>query len=144
MKAKQTLYLLAADRDFRLLLGAKSGLSEIAHRKADDFPDVENPFGAEAGRGHSGSVSYSTTDRGGPEVEERRRFARHAIAALEAEWAGVKADGIVIAAGPKMLGELRDALPKALAAHVVADLDKDLVKIALHDLPSHFEGLPGV
>lgn len=144
MKAPLTLFLLAADRDFRLLHGTVSELTELVHRKADDFADVHNPFGSEAGRSHSGRVSFANQDRGGPETEERRRLARHAIAALEAEWARGRAERIVLAAGPKMLGELRDALPKALAAHVVAELHKDLVKVPAHDLPPHFDGVPGV
>ena len=144
MKAPQTLFLLAADRDFRLLHGTTLEVTEIAHRKADDFADVHDPFGSEAGRNHSGHVSFANQDRGGPEAEERRRLARHAIAALEAEWARGRAGRIVLVAGPKMLGELRDALPKGLAAHVVAELHKDLVKVAAHDLPAHLKDVPGV
>ena len=58
--------------------------------------------------------------------------------ALAAEWASAKHDRIVIAAGPKLLGEVRAHLPKALQAHVAAELHKDLAKIPLHDLPPHF------
>ena len=45
--------------------------------------------------------------------------------------------GIVLAASPRLLGHLRDHMPAALKAHVVAELDKDLVKIPLADLPDH-------
>lgn len=151
MKPPQTLYLLAADRDYRLLRGAGADLTEIVHRNADDFRDVEMGFPSERGRGQSGGgagggagVSFGVSDPGGREAEDRRRLARHALTALEEEWAKGRADRIILAAGPKMLGELRDLLPKALAGHVTADLAKDLIKIPLHDLAGHFKGVSGV
>jgi len=143
MKPTQTLYLLAADRDFRLLRGARSELAEITHRKADDYPDVHGRDAPPPSRGQSGGISFNTTEPGAHEAEERRRFACYALEALEKEWAKGKADRIVIAAGPRMLGELRDQIPKALAAHVAAEMPKDLIRIAVHDLPAHFEDLPG-
>jgi protein required for attachment to host cells len=59
---------------------------------------------------------------------------------LAAEWAKGGYDRIVLVAGPKMLGEIRQDLPRALHAHIAAELHKDLVKIPLHDLPGHFAG----
>lgn len=144
MKARQTLYLLAADQDFRLLRGSRSVFAELVHRRAAEFPDVENAFNSELNRSHATGVSFGITDRGPQEAEERRRFARHALAALEAEWAKGQDDQIVLAAGPKMLGVLRDLMPKALAGKVVADLAKDLLRVPVHDLPGHFDDLPGV
>ncbi|MFN6924933.1 MAG: host attachment protein [Tabrizicola sp.] len=144
MKARQTLYLLAADQDFRLLRGSRGAFTELAHRRADEFPDVENPFGSEPYRSHATGVSFGTKERGANEEEERRRFARHAVSALEAEWANGNDDGIVLVAGPKMLGVLRDLMPKSLVGKVVAELPKDLVKMPVHDLPGHLADLPGV
>jgi protein required for attachment to host cells len=60
------------------------------------------------------------------------------VDALAAEWATAKHDRIVIAAGPKLLGDLRAHLPKTLHTHVAAELHKDLAKTPLHDLPPHF------
>ncbi len=144
MKAPRTLFLLAADQNFRLLHASASGLAELGQGKADDFPDVRDHFASQNSRGHTATVSYDVTDRGRHGDEERRRFGHHAAAALGAEWAKGGYDRIVISAGPKMLGVLRDALPRGLAAHVVAELTKDLIKTPLHDLPSHFEEVPGV
>jgi protein required for attachment to host cells len=144
MKPLKNLYLLAADRDFRLLCGSGSELVELAHRRADDFADVRDHFAAQQSRGHTAHVSYDTVDRGAHLAEERSRFARHVLAALEAEWSMGACDRIVLAAGPKMLGALRDVMPKALAAKVAAELPKDLIKTPLHDLPTHFSKVPGV
>ena len=144
MKARQSLILLAADEDFRLVRGSRSGLTEIGRARAADFADVQTSFAPEQSRGQAaGGVSFGVNDRGTHDAEERRRFARHAIAALETAWAGGKDDGIVLVAGPKMLGVLRDLLPKALAGQVAAELAKDLVKTPLHDLPGHLGDVPG-
>lgn len=69
---------------------------------------------------------------------DAHRYTHDIVDALAAEWATAKHDRIVIAAGPKLLGDLRAHLPKALHAHVAAELHKDLAKIPLHDLPPHF------
>jgi protein required for attachment to host cells len=140
MKALQSLYLLASDQEFRLLRGQGVQLEEIGHRRAADFPDVANVYPA----GKSQGRAIGANDRGGPDAEERRRFARHVVEALEAEWAKAKDDRIILVAGPKMLGVLRDLMPKALAGQVAVDLAKDLVKLPLQDLPSHLEDVPGV
>jgi protein required for attachment to host cells len=144
MKPVQSLYLLAAEQDFRLVRAVGADLSEVTERQMADFPDDRVGFGHEAGRGHAHGVSFGNSDRTGQEAEERRRFARHAVQALEAEWAKGTCDRIVLVAGPKMLGHLRDALPKGLAQHVAAELPKDLVQVALHDLSPHFQAVPGV
>ena len=70
----------------------------------------------------------------------REHLAKHAAKMLAAEWAKGSYDRIVLAAGPKMLGEIRHDLPKGLHDHIAAELHKDLVKTSLHDLPSHFAG----
>jgi protein required for attachment to host cells len=144
MKARQYLYLIASDQEFRLLRGQATDLGELAHRRAGDFPDVKDRFPSEPSRGHSGTVSYGVNDRGTHEAEERRRLARHVVAALEAEWAKAHYDGILLAAGPKMLGTLRDAMPKALAGQVVAKLAKTLTDIPAHALPDHFAAISKV
>ena len=71
---------------------------------------------------------------------ERAAMARHAVEAVERFWSAAKADALVIAAGPKMLGALRDALPKALAGKVKAEFHKDLLKIPESELAQHLEG----
>lgn len=144
MKARQNLYLVASEREFRLLRGHAADLRELAHSQADDFPDVKDRFQFEASRGHAASVSFAVNDRGEHEAEARRRLARHAVAALEAEWAKAPADGIILTAGPKMLGAVRDALPKALAGHVLAEIAKTLTDVPVRDLPEHFAAITRV
>ena len=145
MKKLRTLYLIAAEDGFKLLqthdLGvAEPALVEIDHKTADNFSDVAYSYPSEQGRNHAGTGSqgFENGNSGNKVEQERIRFSRHIVAALQAEWAKGTHDRIVISAGPKLLGELRDALPKALHAHVAAEMHKDLMKIPLHDLPPHF------
>ncbi len=124
MKPIVTLYLLVNDEDYRLIHSHAAGLAEITHSKA------ELPA---AGPAHfSGHLTKAEIDR--------MHLAKHVVKVLAAEWGKGHYDRIVISAGPKMLGELRHDLPKALQGHIAAELHKDLIKVPLHDLAAHFEG----
>jgi protein required for attachment to host cells len=124
MKPIVTLYLLVSDENYRLIHTHKADLIEITHTKADLTA---------AGVAHVGGSSPK-------EGAERAHLAKHAAKILTAEWSRGIYDRIVIAAGPKMLGEIRHDLPKALHDHIAAELHKDLVKVPLQNLLSHFAG----
>ena len=125
MKPIITLYLLLNDETYRLVHTHEDGLAEIPHAKAEL---------SAAGVAH-------VTGHSPREGLERTHLAKHVAEVLAAEWAKGIYARIVIAAGAKMLGEFRHDLPKALAVHVAAEVHKDLIKIPLHDLPSHFTGV---
>ncbi len=140
MKPISYLYLLAGDQDFRLLCTHGNGLAEISARNAEAFPNVAHDIRGGKSLSHAGGAGFEV-DAHSTKVEVGRgRFAKHVAAALAVEWAKGTYDRIVIASGPKMLGEIRHDLPKDLHAHVAAELHKDLIKVPLHDLPSHFAG----
>lgn len=137
MKRPVILYLIASDEEFRLIRGQGSDLTEISNRRLSEFANGDFEFSAPKGRNASGGISFGVSS-GQTEADiERPRLAAHAAEALEAAWAAGTHDGIVIAAGPKLLGALRKALPKALHGHVVGEIHKSLVKLSLHDLPGH-------
>ena len=142
MHAKRTLIVLAADEDLRLVShsGVGRGISEIRHLHAADFPDVDveftSPVGRSWGGGGTGKFGHETASKS-EDVQERARFAAHVIAAIETEWRAGDYDQMILSAGPKMLGVLRDLMPKPLALRVAADLPKNLIKISLQDLPDH-------
>ena len=50
-------------------------------------------------------------------------------------------DKLVLVAAPKTLGDLRDLLPDPVKAKVVAEIDKDLTKVPLHELPKHLDSV---
>lgn len=144
MKTPRTLILLAADQDFRLLSSsdASHAPKEILHRDGTAFSDVDVEFAERPDRGHSPvtGVQFSHGARQSEDEQERSRFAAHVIDALAKEWAKGGYDRVVISAGPKMLGVLRDKMPAAVKAHVTAELHKDLVKVPGHELMDHLKG----
>lgn len=122
MKKLRSLYLLASDEGFRLVHTHDPDLAEIA--PGNDAHGIA----VSEGSGSDAKVE-----------QERARLAHHAVEALQKVWAKGTHDRIILAAGPKTLGHLRHAMPKALQAHVVAELHKDLMKTQVHDLSSHFK-----
>lgn len=143
MTIRATLYLLASEGAFAIHSGPDPRhLRQLVHRTADSLGDVERGFPDEGAQRHSGAtgVGFRAGDtQNDREAQRRSAMARHAVEALERVWPVAEADGLVLAAGPKMLGALRDALPKALAAHVKAELHKDLLGIPESELASHLE-----
>lgn len=148
MKIPHTLFLLAADQDYRLLSNKNGGsdLAEIAHRKADDFADVHYTYSSSDGGRQvtTAGIKFGSESHTNADEMERGRFAAHVVAGLAEEWAKGSYDRIVLSAGPKMLGVLRDAMPKSLASHIAAEMHKDLIRTATHDLPSHLKEVMGV
>lgn len=146
MKQPVTLVLLADEGGFALLEGNRSALAEIARRDAQDFENLgrDPGEGSDKGRnraGPGGGISFGNVERSNVGQVDRARLARHATAALAGAWAGGRHDRILISAGPKMLGALREALPEALRPHVAGEAHKDLMRVAAHDLPGQLEGL---
>lgn len=142
MKPTPTLYLLASEGGFRLLRTAENGLADVAQVEAASLPDMPVGIPGAHGRqlqGPSGAM-FGTGEASRHEELTREAIARHATTALEGEWRNGDYQRIAISAGPKMLGALRDALPKPLAAKVAAELHKDLMQFKDHELPEHFKG----
>ncbi len=135
MKAADTLYCIADERGFRLLRGNAGKLEPIHAAGADDFADWSHAV-AEPGRNRSGGINFGNGGGDAAEIE-RPRLARHIVAALEAEWKKGGAGRIVLAAGPKMLGALRKAMPKHLVQEITAEFDKDLSDVSEHELLDH-------
>jgi protein required for attachment to host cells len=144
MKPVVTLYCIADEAGFRLLRGMGSEMEELLKASADAFDDVNYEF-SKGGRNRAGAAatSFGHDTRSAAEIE-RPRLAKHVVRALEAEWSKGGSERIVVAAGPKMLGALRDAMPGSLSGHIAAELSKDLSAIPAHALYSHFEGVTKV
>lgn len=144
MKPVVTLYCIADEAGFRLLHGKGEVIEEVLKADADAFDDVGYEF-SKGGRNRAGqgATSFGHDTRSAAEIE-RPRLAKHVVQALEAEWSKGTCDRIVLAAGPKMLGALRDAMPAKLAAEIRAELPKDLSDVPAHALYPHFEGVSRV
>jgi len=71
---------------------------------------------------------------------EKRMFARQIAGHVNDACQRGDFDRLVLVAPPQTLGVMRDALGKPALSKVVAELGKDLTRIAVHDLPRHMEG----
>jgi protein required for attachment to host cells len=132
-----TLYCIADEAGFRLLRGKGPEIEELLKASAEAFDDVNHEF-SKGGRNRAGAghTSFGHDTKSAAEIE-RPRLAKHVVRALEAEWSKGTADRIVLAAGPKMLGALRDAMPKTLAQAITEEIAKDLSDIPDHALAAH-------
>jgi protein required for attachment to host cells len=68
---------------------------------------------------------------------DERRFLRELASRLEAAINGGQAESFVIIAPPRALGVLRQAYSQAVRSALNAEVDKDLVKLPLHEIEKH-------
>jgi protein required for attachment to host cells len=79
-----------------------------------------------------------------PRRELKRKFATLIAEKLQAALAVHAFDRLVLVAPPAMRGDLRHTLTKPLAESVIAEIDKDLVKVADHDMRAHLGQVSGI
>ena len=147
MKPDRTMIALASEQQLRLFVneGVGKGLVELDDLAREAFPDLESHShyadrpGRGAGAGGVGRHGFEPHETERAQI--RDRFAFYVAGVIDKAFTREGCDRLVIAAAPKMLGELRADLPEALHDKVVAELDKDLVKIPLQDLGRHLEGV---
>ncbi len=139
----KTLVVLASEAEAKFLVneGPGKGLREHSGLRADDFPDTDQEFTDQPGRQTAapGMGSHSYTARETVQDARRTTFAGLILEATEEARAATGSERIVLAASPKLLGELRARMPERLAKAVTAQLPKDLVKVPLIDLARHFD-----
>lgn len=142
MKPIRTIVLLASEGEARILenAGRGKGLAEICALRAEDFPELNVDISEAPGHQSAapGMGGHALSPRESEREARRSGFVRLILEALDQVWQKDGHDRIIVAAPPRLLGELRQRMPKALAAAVTADVPKDLVKIAVRDLPTHF------
>ena len=71
---------------------------------------------------------------------EAHRFARMVADAFEKLVRERKANAVVIAAPPRILAELRQALHGDVKARVIAEVDKDFTKHPVYEIEKHLLG----
>ena len=145
MKPARTLVVLASEAEARFLVnaGPGKGLHELSAMRADDFAATDQEFTDQPGRQRAapGMGNHAFTARESVQEARRTTFAGLIAEAMAAAWKTGDHDRIVLAASPKLLGELRAKMPKEVAGALLADLSKDLVKIPLRELPGHLAGV---
>lgn len=122
----------------------------LIHLAELDFAE-KSPRSHELGDDHPGRVYASKGSRrsamqprSDPHDQMETQFAHRIIERTSAIFEANEAEKLIIAAAPRALGELRKMLPKSLASHLTATLDKDLTKTPVAELPKHFEGVLAV
>ena len=66
-----------------------------------------------------------------------RRFLEKLVARLDAAVQSGEAKSLIIAAPPRALGAMRQVYTNGLRGAVAAELDKDLVKMPVHEIEKH-------
>jgi protein required for attachment to host cells len=96
-----------------------------------------------AGRGQPGDAGAYGRHAMEPATDPQRHaeyeFARDLSEHLETAANRHRFDHLVLVAAPKILGDLRELLPKTVQGKVVAEINKDLTKIPTRDLGKHLD-----
>lgn len=97
----------------------------VEHRECPPLPN-RDVFSDAAGREFSSSASFRNSyDNGDPHAAHERAFVASALAAL-ADHVSDDVPGVIVAADPVSLGQLRAHYPAKVASKLLAEFDKDL------------------
>lgn len=91
-----------------------------------------------------GETRHAIDPRTDPHRELKRAFAERITGMLDEQLAAKSYDRVVLVAPPAMLGDLRAALSERVRAVVYAELDKDLTKTPVGELPQHLGAVMAV
>lgn len=80
---------------------------------------------------------HAMEPRTDPKVHEKQLFARRVAALVNEAAARRKFDQLVLVAPPKTLGELRTQLGDLAKRLIIGEIDRDLIKTPVLDLPKH-------
>ena len=142
MKPVNTLVLLANDSHARFLEnhGVGKGLAEVEAMKKSILPDGEIHYSDRRGRtaAPSGGRRHAVEPHTSEHDQMLDAFATSVLAETEVIWNARNYQRFVLAASPKMLGTLRDRLPRPLSDALSFDLDKDFLKLGERELVEHF------
>ena len=83
------------------------------------------------------TMRHAIKPRQDPHRELKRSFSEELAAILDEQLAQKAYDRVVLVAPPVTLGDLRSALSARVRAVVYAELDKDLTKTPVAELPRH-------
>lgn len=145
MRSVRTYILVANEVEARMLEndGIGEGVHQFSHITVDESGVLHHEFAAkpvstQAAHGPTAGVEPRTSLR---EVN-RHAFAEYLTELVEAAFSTKDYDRLIVVAGPKMLGELRDTL--AGKAEVYAELGENLVNTPTNEIAKHLEGILAV
>jgi protein required for attachment to host cells len=97
---------------------------------------TERPGRSYSSVGHGRSAYEQTDWHDQAEAEFLGRLVQHLDAAVTAG----KAKSLIVVAPPRALGMIRPAYSPALKSVVRAEIDKDFVKLPVHEIEKHLTG----
>lgn len=119
------------------------GDEKFPNLKTREVYQQEDPLTHELGTDAPGrSFQSFSTKRSAMEQtdwheQEERRFLEQLVARLDAALQAGKTKSVVIAAPPRALGVLRQVYSNGLRRALRAEIDKDLVKLPVHEIEKH-------
>lgn len=141
MKPTTTWILIADGAHARVFANKGPGKGiELVEGKIDaDHRPTHEIVADRLGRTHEsvGATRHAIAAEHDPHRELKHDFAVSLARMLDQRRSEHAYDRLVIVAPPKTLGDLREALPPAVRALVRAELDKDLTKTPVAELPGH-------
>jgi len=145
MKGIKTWVILANAETARLFLNSGSGKGLIPAGCAELHAEPPREYADRAGAVHSRvGPGVSAVEQSDPKDLAESEFAEILCDYLQTRFEEDAFERLVIVAGPHMLGKLRHAMPQGLAKAVVAEVDKDLTRIPIKDLPHHLQDVIAV
>lgn len=103
----------------------------------------EDPLTHEQGTDAPGRSFSSVGERRAPmdqtdwHAQGEKRFLEKLAARLDAAVQAGEAKSVIIAAPPRALGALRQVYSQGLRGALAAEIDKDLVKMPVHEIEKH-------
>jgi Protein required for attachment to host cells len=98
---------------------------------------AEEPGRAFSPAGHGGRSAVEQTDW---HDQAERAFLVQLVKHLDAAITAHQVKSLIVVAPPRALGMIRPAYTQALRAAVRAEVDKDLVKLPVHEIEKHLTG----
>jgi protein required for attachment to host cells len=142
MKPTRTWILIADGARARILVneGPGKGVTPLEGGTFESAHDASHALGDDKpGRTFESATTarHAYEPSQDPHRELKRDFAAELAAMLDQRLLQKDYDRVILVAPPKMLGDLRAELTEAVRAVLYAELDKDLTKTPVKELPGH-------
>ncbi|WP_372991414.1 host attachment protein [Sulfitobacter sp.] len=140
MKATKTMIVIANSGTARFLINAGPGKGLTPTGGKTLQADPPTMYADRAGEVHSRvGPGMSAVEQTDPKMLAQADFAKEVSDFLETSFEKGNFERLIVAAGPHMLGVIRDALSEKVSKVVIAEVDKDLTHLPLEDLPEHLD-----
>jgi protein required for attachment to host cells len=145
LKIRQGDWVIVCDGKKALIL-ENAGDEKFLNLKTREVQEHADPKTSDLGTDAPGR-SFSSVGSGRSAVEqtdwhrqEEDRFLQKLVGQLDHSVKVGEVKSLVIVAPPRALGVLRLAYPHALRAAVQGEIDKDLVRLPVHEIEKHLAG----